>query len=110
MDLFVPWDALYKDNEEEVSENEMSLPDGSIIKAYHHNKADKYQQFITTDSNYKKMLHGKLLKEENEQIHVSWYYQFEMELILEKYGFKNIKHVERFLNGENHMTFIAENL
>lgn len=109
MDLFVPWDALYKDNEEEFSEKEVTLPDGSIIRANHHNRADKYQQFITTESTYKKIVNGKFLKEENELLHICWYYQYEMELILEKYGFKNIKHVERFLNGENHMTFIAEN-
>lgn len=108
MDLFIPWDALYENNEEESSEREIQTPDGGTIKSKHHNKANKYQQFITSENTYIKILNDKVIAEEAEHMHICWYYGYEMELILEKYGFKNIRMQERFLNKENHMTFIAE--
>ncbi|MDP1724853.1 MAG: hypothetical protein Q8L85_09155 [Alphaproteobacteria bacterium] len=40
---------------------------------------------------------------------ISWYYRYEMELILEKHGFKNILYREEEFGGEMHMIFIAEN-
>ena len=49
----------------------------------------------------------KKFAQQDEQMDILWYYQFEIELILEKYGFKNIKRITRFLNGDNLMTFTA---
>jgi len=109
MDLFIPWDALYKDNEEEFNTREIKTSDGSIIKSTHHNKANKYEQIISCENNYKKYINNKLTMEEKENMHICWYYRYEVELILEKYEYHNIQCVERFLNGETYMTFIAEN-
>ncbi len=108
MDLFVPWDALYENNEEESSEREIQTPDGGTIKSKYHNKTNKYEQFTASENKYIKILNDKVIGEEIEHMHICWYYCYEMELILEKYGFKNISMQERFLNNENHMTFIAE--
>lgn len=109
LDLFVPWDALYENNEEEVTEKEVKTPDGGIIKHKSHNLANKYEQYCYSDSTYTKMINGKILIEEQEQMYLCWYYRYEMELILEKCGFNNIVYKEEFFRNENHMIFIAEN-
>lgn len=108
MDLFVPWEALWKNNEEEQIHREVTTDDGSIIKIETLSTANKYEQFILSKSIYTKLVGGKVVAQEKEQMYVSWYYHYEMELILEKYGYKNIRYQERFLNDVNQMTFIAE--
>lgn len=108
MDLFVPWDALWENNEEEASSREVTIDDKTMIKIESHNKANKYAQFIECDSIYTKWVDGQCVAKEKEHLSLCWYYAYEMELILEKYGFINIKHQDRFLNNENIMTFIAE--
>ncbi|EKD55231.1 MAG: methyltransferase type 12 [uncultured bacterium] len=109
LDLFVPWDALYENNEEEQSEREVETNDGSIIKIDSHSTANKYEQFILSKTKYSELVHGNVVCQEEEQMHIAWYYRYEMELILEKFGFKNIHYQTRFLNNSDHMTFIAEN-
>lgn len=108
MDLFVPWDALWENNEEEKSSREVKIDETSTIKIESHNKANKYKQYIESISTYTKWVNGQCVAEEKEHMHLIWYYVYEIELILEKYGFKNIKHQDRFLNNENIITFIAE--
>ena len=38
---------------------------------------------------------------------IMWYYPYEMELMLEKSGFKHARKIKRFLNGGDHITFIT---
>lgn len=109
MDLFVPWDALYENNDEEYAERSIKTAEGVVIQIKSHNKANKYKQFITSENKYTKTRDDQIIAEEPELLHINWYYHYEMELILEKYGFKNIKMHERILNNENYMTFITEN-
>lgn len=108
MDLFIPWDALWENNEEEKSSREVKVDGNTIIKIASHNKANKYKQFIECNSTYTKWINEQCSAEEKEHMYLNWYYVYEVELILEKYGFKNIKHIDRFLNNENIMTFVAE--
>lgn len=108
MDLFVPWDALYENNETEQSEREVKTKDGSVIRIENHATANKYEQFILSKIKYSELIHGKVVCQEEEQMHIAWYYRYETELILEKFGFKNIHCHTRFLNNSDHMTFIAE--
>lgn len=108
LDLFVPWDALYKDNEEEFTEKEVNTPDGGIIKHKSHNRSNKYEQYCHSDSTYTKIVNDKVVAKEQEEMYLCWYYRYEMELILEKYGFKNITYKEEFFRNESHMIFIAE--
>ena len=108
LDLYVPWDALYENNQETFSEREVTSPDKSKIVIQSHNMANKYEQYLHCDALYKKMVNGRVIAEESEQMHISWYYRYEMELILEKYGFKNIDYQEAYFNNEAHMIFIAE--
>lgn len=67
-----------------------------------------YEQFIESHSIYTKWVNGECVMDENEHMYLNWYYVYEMMLILEKYGFKNITHEDRFFNNENLMTFVAE--
>ena len=108
MDLFVPWDVLYENNEEERSTREVKASNNSVIKMDSYSKANKYEQFIFSEANYSALSNGNIVQQEKERMHVSWYYRYEMELILEKQGCKNIKVQNRFLNESDHMTFIAE--
>lgn len=109
MDLFVPWDVLYENNEEEISEREVKINDNSIISANSHSVANKHEQYILSDIKYNELINGSNISQEEERMYVCWYYRYEMELILEKFGFKNIRYNERYLNNSDHMTFIAEN-
>lgn len=36
-----------------------------------------------------------------------WYYRHEMELILEKYGFKNITYHQKYFDDYQHMIFVG---
>ncbi len=109
LDLFVPWDALYENNEEEFTEKEVHISSDGAIKHKSHNRSNKYEQYCYSDSTYTKIVNGKIIAEEKEEMYLCWYYRYEMELILEKYGFKNITYKEEFFRNENHMIFIAEN-
>ncbi len=108
MDLFVPWDVLWENNAEERSHREVETDNGALIKIENHSVANKYEQFILSKSKYTKLVDGKVVGQENEQMYIAWYYRYEIELMLEKCGFKNIIYRERFLNHSNHMTFVAE--
>lgn len=108
MDLFVPWDALWENNEEESNSREVKIDESTTIKIDSHNKSNKYKQFIECFSTYTKWINGQCIAEEKEHMYINWYYVYEIELILEKYGFKNIEHQDRFLNNENIMTFVVE--
>jgi hypothetical protein len=108
MDLFLPWDEIYENNEEERSEREVKTGDNSIIKINNHSAANKYEQFITSNTKYTEIIDGKIVNQEEEQMYIAWYYRYEMELILEKLGFKNICYEDRFLNKSDHMTFVVD--
>lgn len=110
LDLFIPWDALYEKNQEKHSEREVRGDNGLIIKASSHNVANKFEQFIISKTIYTELISEKITRKEEEQIYICWYYRYEMELILEKYGFKKIQYLERFLNNSDHMTIVAENI
>lgn len=108
LDLYVPWDALYENNGEEVTEKEVVLSSGEVIKHKSHNKTNKFEQYIFCESVYTKISNDKVIATENERMYISWYYRYEMELILEKYGFQNITYQEKHFTNEDHMIFIAE--
>jgi len=107
MDLFVPWDAMYEHGEEDMSTRQVELPTGESIQIDNHTAANKFEQHMVSKTHYSKYSGGKLVMEEHEQMDILWYYQHEMELMLEKYGFKRIQKIKRFLNGSDHMTFIV---
>lgn len=107
LDLFVPWEVLYENHEEKFSEKEVTLSDGGIIKHKSHNIANKYEQQYYDQSTYEKVINGKVVAQESEQINLCWYYRYEMELILEKFKFQNIQYLEEHFMNENHMVFVA---
>lgn len=109
MDCFVPWEALYKDGESEDSESDIQLSSGESIKIANHTTVNKYEQHMLSQSHYFKYSNAKVIAEEKEQMDILWYYQYEMELMLEKHGFTDIQTIHRFLNGSDHVTFIASN-
>ncbi len=108
LDLFIPWEWLYENANDQVSERQIETDDKSVIKIKSYNKINKFEQYCFGESIYTKLIDGKIVAEENEQMYLSWYYHYEIELILEKAGFKNISLEEQFFNNENHLIYIAE--
>lgn len=108
MDLFVPWEAMYEHGAVESSTREVKLPTGESIKIDNHTTTNKFEQHSLSKTRYTKYLREKAIAKEEEQMDILWYYPYEMELMLEKHGFKHIRKIKRFLNGSDHMTFIAE--
>lgn len=107
LDLFVPWETMYEHGAIDESKSQMVLPSNEIIEIHSYTTSDKFSQHMHSKNKYVKYFNKKLIAEESEEMDILWYYSFEMELILEKYGFKNIKRIDRFLNQSQHMTFIA---
>lgn len=108
MDLFVPWEALYEHGDFDESVRQVDLPSGECIKIENKTTANKFDQHMLSKTRYTKFTGDKMISQEDEQMDILWYHFFEMELMLEKHGFKNIKQINRFLNDSDHMTFIAE--
>lgn len=108
MDLFVPWEAMYERGDVDTSTRDVKLPTGESIRIDNHTTTNKFEQHILSKTRYTKYSGEKIISEENEQMDILWYYPYEMELMLEKFGFTHIRQVKRFLNGGDHMTFIAE--
>jgi SAM-dependent methyltransferase len=108
MDLFIPWDALYENNDEVIDEREVKVDNDTIININNHTTANKFEQVLFSKTRYSEIVKGQVTAKEEEEMYISWYYQYEAELLLENHGFKNIKYVTRFLNHSDHMTFIAE--
>ncbi len=107
IDTFVPWEALYENGAEDVSARKIELPSKEWIEIHNHTTADKYKQHLFSKIHYTKYSNNKIVSEEDEQMNILWYYEFEMALLLEKFGFKDIKRVIRSLNGSDYITFIA---
>lgn len=107
VDLFVPWEAMYEHGEVDASTRDVKLPTGESIRINNHTTTNKFEQHMLSKTRYTKYSGEKVIAEENEQMDILWYYPYEMKLMLEKYGFKDIRKIKRFLNGGDHMTFIA---
>lgn len=108
MDLFVPWDAMYEHGDVDESARRVDLSQDEYIKVENKTTANKYDQHLLSKTCYTKYSEERVVSHEDEQMDILWYYPFEMTLMLEKHGFKNIKQIKRFLNGSDHMTFISE--
>ncbi len=107
MDLFVPWEAMYEHGEIDTSTRDVKLPTGESIQIDNHTTTNKFEQHSISKILYTKYLSEKVIAKEEEQMDILWYYPYEMALMLEKHGFKHIRKIKRFLNGSDHMTFIA---
>jgi len=108
LDLFIPWKWLYENSDEQSSERQVETGSNSIIKIKSHNQINKFEQYSLGENSYTKLVDNKVVSEENEQMHLTWYYHYEIGLILEKYGYKNISHEEHYFNNESHLIYTAE--
>lgn len=107
-DMFIPWEAMYLGGEEDTGEKRTILPNGNIIVLKWLAKANKLEQFSNSQNLYEKIIDGKVSAREEESMHLCWYFLFEFELILEKYGFCNIKTFKKVINQEELIVFVAE--
>ncbi len=107
-DMFIPWEAMYLGGEEETSEKSTTLPDGSIITHKSLTKTNKFEQYCISHGIYEKVVHGKVVGSEEEELNLCWYFLYEFELILEKHGFKNVKRHKKVINNEELIVYIAE--
>lgn len=107
MDLFIPWEVMTEQEEVDISTRQVQLPSGEIIEIISKTTVDIFEQHMLSKTQYTKYFNNKIVAQEDEDMDILWYYQYEMELMLEKHGFKEIKQINRFLNGSDHITFIA---
>lgn len=108
IDLFIPWDALYENGEVSEGLKRVDLTTGKYIEIKNKTTVNKVDQYMISRSQYNKYDEkNNLMNTEQEEMHITWYYKNEMILMLEKFGFKNIECTERFLNGSEHLTFVA---
>lgn len=108
MDLFIPWEALYEHADVDKSTRDVTLISKDIIEINSETIFNKFEQHMLSKYKYIKYQNNKIIAEESEKMDILWYYPLEMELLLEKHGFNNIKRINRFLNGGEYITFICE--
>lgn len=110
-DMFIPWEAMYENSDEEIEEERATeLSDGSIIILNSQIKSYKYEQYYTSFDKYRKIIDDEVVETEEEEINVCWYFTYEFELLLEKFGFSNIKRKTKIVNDEEVVVYIAEKL
>lgn len=91
IDSFVPWEFLFENGSKEEFVKEVHCKDGTSIKLKSSSQANKVEQYFISRNNYQKIKNGSMIESEEEEMPVSWYYHYEMLLILQSIGFKNIK-------------------
>lgn len=108
LETFVPWDALYENNEHEENEQEIEISSATKIHMRSVSQADKFHQFIKSRCFYKKLQDGKTIQHEEEKHNLNWYYRYEMAYFLEKAGFKDIElHEVTFSQNPNGIVYIG---
>jgi len=108
LDMFIPWEAMYLNGEVEVGEKHTTLLDSSVITQKFNNQANKIEQYSVGHSIYEKKMNDKIIAIEEEKGHLCWYFLYEFELILEKYGFSNIKRLSKTIDNETLTVYVAE--
>lgn len=63
---------------------------------------------MLSKSHYAKYNQGNCSLEEDEKMDILWYYPYEIELMLNKYGFELTQRISRVLNGSDHITIVAQ--
>lgn len=91
IDSFVPWEFLYEDGEEEKFAREVLGKDGASIKVVSSSRANKLEQYFISHNYYEKVENGRVIATEEEKMPVLWYYHYEMLLLLQAVGFKDVK-------------------
>lgn len=107
-DLFIPWESMYENAEAEKSEKTVVTGDNSKIVIKNITTTNKYEQHMISTSTYTKFIDKKETSSEEEVMDILWYFHNETLLILDKFGFNNVRFVKRFLNGGDHITYIAQ--
>lgn len=117
LETFVSWD-VFKDNIQGASLADQSK-DLTFERTAHSSEGFEIinkstitiffkKQLEKTLARYEKWSHGKLIADEEEEYTVRWYHRFEMELFLEKAGFRSVKILDdSFEQNEQAVIYIA---
>ncbi len=110
VELFIPWQAICDIAEEKPFHKQIILNDGKIInyKAYHHSYPE--EQYYHSRGNYEKSEEGVIIARESEDLYIHWYYRYEFELIMEKYGFKILEIHTNNINGQEYKVYVVEKI
>jgi len=108
LDLFIPYEARYESNREESTLKKIKTAQGEVIQHKSHNTINVQERVIFCDSIYIKSKNGKILQEEKEQMHISWYRRYAMELLLERCGFRAIQYQEVQFRRVEHQIYVGE--
>jgi SAM-dependent methyltransferase len=111
IETFVPWEALYENNEYEEEERGVEKDSHTKIHLRSVNHADRFHQFIKSKNFYKKIHQGKIIHSEEEELYVNWYYRYEMVYFLEKAGFKNVElHEVNFSQNPMGIVYVGQKI
>lgn len=111
IETFIPWDALYENNEYEEEEREVEKDSHTKIHLRSVNHADKFHQFIKSKNLYKKIHQRKSIQSEEEELYINWYYRYEMVYFLEKVEFKNVELYDvNFSQNPKGIVYVGQNI
>lgn len=111
IETFIPWEALYENNEYEEEEREVEKNSHTKIHLRSVSHADKFYQFTKSKNFYKKIHQGKTIQSEEEELYVNWYYRYEMVYFLEKARFKNVELYDvNFSQNPKGIVYVGQNI
>ncbi len=96
IDMIVPWGLIQGDIQGNVLSAEMRTTeskqtvtalDGAEITSQMTARIYPNEQLALSENTYEKVLNGKTMATEREQLAFRWYHRYEMKLLLEKAGF-----------------------
>ncbi len=90
LDTFVPWTFLNESVDVFTEEREVTIGENHVIKMFGEDKPNKEEQYYFETNTYTKIVDGRVVATEKEQMNICWYYRYELELILERHGFRDI--------------------
>tara|TARA_B100000989_G_C19521430_1_gene464373 strand:+ start:1855 stop:2604 length:750 start_codon:yes stop_codon:yes gene_type:complete len=107
MDLFIPWEVMCEDNDNIEDIRQVQLSPSQSIRLETKTTVNKLDQHMLSKLFYTKLSDNKCIEQEEERLHICWYYPHEMNLILEKHRFHNIKYEQRNISSGEYVTFIC---
>lgn len=120
LETFIPWGGIKDNIHDSVLINkskemlfERTVTVAGSFQIIHKSKVILYfkEQIQKTQSRYEKWIQTKLSQAEEEDYEVRWYHRYEMEFLLEKVGFSNVRIIdESFEQNEQAVIYLASKM
>lgn len=91
LEVWVPWQSLLSQKKKIQKNYNAKISEGISIEVTIDSVIDRDAQSMVDAYRYVKYQNGRAIDQEEELLEFTWYYRHEMELLLEKAGFRNIE-------------------